>query len=238
MCMKCYVDENRITPLINPLNKGKQVYYYHMTSIDSLRSISKYGLLPQNGANAKLIGDEKSRVFFSEGFEGAIALFVDFQMVYDKLKTGQMKVTDKDIENRLLQSEGLSDYLGEGVYLRFDGTEIKNERNFENGCTEQIILPENLNVCILREADSDSIIYSRFAIIKHMMAWVEPEQIQYYGSDYENSPNFDEATNRIQSKVRHYYAEHQREIERYKTLHYTFDTIPVKDFNDGLEDRI
>lgn len=60
------------------------MYYYHMTSLDNLRSISKQGLIPQSGVNSKLIGDEKIKVFFSEGFEGAIALFVDFQIVYDK----------------------------------------------------------------------------------------------------------------------------------------------------------
>ena len=64
------------------------MYYYHMTSLDNLRSISKVGLIPQSGVNSKLIGDEKIKVFFSEGFEGAIALFVDFQLVYDKVRAG------------------------------------------------------------------------------------------------------------------------------------------------------
>ena len=49
-----------------------------MASIDKLQSIREKGL----------IGDEKVKVFFSEGFEGAIALFVDFQMVYDGIYLG------------------------------------------------------------------------------------------------------------------------------------------------------
>lgn len=56
--------------------------YYHMTSLNNLHSISKKGLIPQSGDNSKLIGDEKIKTFFSEGFEGAIALYVDFQIVY------------------------------------------------------------------------------------------------------------------------------------------------------------
>lgn len=59
------------------------MYYYHMTSIDNLKSISEKGLIPKNESNSRLIGDEKVKVFFSEGFEGTIALFVDFQIVYD-----------------------------------------------------------------------------------------------------------------------------------------------------------
>lgn len=60
------------------------MYYYHMTSIDNLQSIREKGLIPKNETNSKLIGDEKVKVFFSEGFEGAIALFVDFQIVIER----------------------------------------------------------------------------------------------------------------------------------------------------------
>lgn len=58
--------------------------YYHMTSLDRLKSIGKIGLLPRNEENSKLINDTKKKVFFSEGFEGTIALFVDFELVYDQ----------------------------------------------------------------------------------------------------------------------------------------------------------
>lgn len=45
--------------------------------------------------------------------------------------------------------------------MRFDGTGIRNERNFENGSTDMIIPPEKLNVCILRRKNDDSILFSR-----------------------------------------------------------------------------
>lgn len=209
------------------------MYYYHMTSLNNLRSIGEKGLIPQNGANSKLIGDEKVKVFFSEGFEGAIALFADLQIVYDKIKNGQMKATDKYIEEKMLSSESLSEFLGEGVYLRFDGSEIRNERNFENGCTSMTIPPEELAVCILRRKRDNSVIFSRFEIIGYMMNKIPPEQIKYYGASYEGSPDFAAATSRIQEKVRGYYEQHRSEISKYDKDH-IFDFIGISEFIDDF----
>lgn len=65
---------------------------YHMTTLDRLKSINELGLLPRNERNSKLINDDKVKVFFSEGFEGAIALFVDFNIVYNKIKNRETEV--------------------------------------------------------------------------------------------------------------------------------------------------
>ena len=206
------------------------MYYYHMTSLNNLRSICDKGLMPQSGVNSKLIGDEKIKVFFSEGFEGAIALFVDFQLVYDKVRAGQMAITDESTMKKIMASKSLSEYLGEGVYLRFDGTNIKNERNFENGCTDMTIPPKDLTVCVLRKKGDRSIVFSRFEIIKYMMATVRPEQIKYYGAYYEGAPDFKEATKRIQEKVESYYLQHQTEIGKYDSQEYILDFCVLSDF--------
>lgn len=206
------------------------MYYYHMTALNNLPSIAVQGLIPQNGNNGKLIEEEKIKVFFSEGFEGAVALYVDFDIVFDKIKKAQMKITDEFVLQKLLKSKNLSDFLGEGVYLRFDGTGIRNERNFENGCTDIIIPPEKIEVCILRNENDNSIIFSRFRIIKYMMAKIQPEQIKYYGAIYKGSPNFTEATDRIQEKVKRYYREHQTEISEYVNCGYILASINLKDF--------
>ena len=208
------------------------MYYYHMTALNNLYSIAKQGLIPKNENNGKLIGEEKVKVFFSEGFEGAVALYVDFDIVFDRIRKEQMKVADEFVRKKLIKSKNLSDFLGKGVYLRFDGTEIKNERNFENGCTDMTILPEELRVCILRSECDNSIIFSRFEIIKYMMAKIQPEQIKYYGAIYEGSPNFTEATSRIQEKVKKYYKDHQTEINEYGNCDYILDFIELKDFVD------
>lgn len=206
------------------------MYYYHMTALNNLPSIAVQGLIPQNGNNGKLIEEEKIKVFFSEGFEGAVALYVDFDIVFDKIKKAQMKITDEFVLQKLLKSKNLSDFLGEGVYLRFDGTGIRNERNFENGCTDIIIPPEKIEVCILRNENDNSIIFSRFRIIKYMMAKIKPEQIKYYGAIYKGSPNFTEATDRIQEKVKRYYRDHQTEISEYVNCGYILASINLKDF--------
>ena len=206
------------------------MYYYHMTALNNLHSIMSQGLIPKNENNGKLIGEEKVKVFFSEGFEGAVALYVDFDIVFDRIRKEQMKVSDEVVRKKLLKSKSLSDYLGEGVYLQFDGTGIKNERNFENGCTDMTIPPEKLNVCILRKENDNSILFSRFGIIKYMMAKIQSEQIKYYGAIYEGSPNYIEATNRIQEKVKKYYQDHQMEITEYESHKYILDFIDLKDF--------
>jgi len=204
--------------------------YYHMTSLNNLHSISKKGLIHQSGTNSKLIGDKKIKTFFSEGFEGAISLYVDFQIVYDKVRAGQDKIADESITQKIMTSKSLSDYLGEGVYLRFNGTNIKNERNFENGCTDMTIPPKDLTVCVLQRKNEHSIVFSRFEIIKYMMATVQPEQIQYYGAKYDKAPDFEKATNRIQEKVRMYYNNHQTEIKGYDTEAYQFTLYGLGDF--------
>lgn len=61
------------------------------------------------------------------------------------------------------------------------------------------------------------------------MAKIQPVQIKYYGSIYEGSPNFLEATNRILEKVKNYYKDHQAEISEYGNS-YIFDLIDIKDF--------
>ena len=54
------------------------------------------------------------------------------------------------------------------------------------------IPPEKLAVCVLRKNDDNSVLFSRFRVIKYMMAQIQPEQIKYYGAIYEGSPNFAE----------------------------------------------
>ncbi len=63
-----------------------------------------------------------------------------------------------------------------------------------------------------------------------MMAKIRPEQIKYYGASYEGAPNFEEATKRIQEKVKKYYEEHQIEIRKYDNQEYILDFIEINDF--------
>ncbi len=52
---------------------------YHMTENKYLESISNVGLIPQQGIRSGLIGDSKNAIFYSQGYEGVIAMF--FMMI-------------------------------------------------------------------------------------------------------------------------------------------------------------
>ena len=62
------------------------------------------------------------------------------------------------------------------------------------------------------------------------MAKIQSEQIKYYGAIYEGSPNFAEATDHIQEKVKRYYKDHQAEISEYGNCGYILDFINLRDF--------
>ena len=203
---------------------------YHMTKIDNLDSISKLGLIPRNGDNSKLIHDDKIKVFFSEGYEGAIALYVDFSIVYHQVKKEEIILNAACLSNERVSSKNLGDYLEDGVYLSFDMNGITNERNFENGCTSQVIEPDNLKVLVLKNMETSEVSYSRFDLVHYMMSIVLPTEIKYYGVIYPNSPSFEEATKRIQNKVKRYYDYNKKTIHKFKMHHYEVVEIPLKTF--------
>lgn len=204
--------------------------YYHMTSLDNIRSISNTGLTPQNGDNSKAVNDPKVKVFFSEGMTGAVALFTNFQKHYDMIKSGNAPKTPKEIVEAIQNTETMEEYLGgEGVYLLFDGTEIENEKNFMDGSTSQIIPSENLQVCLLKNDDTNEVSYSRYDVIKYMMSKVPVESIHYFGKDIDEA-KFEEATSRIQTTAKDYYKKHGKEIDAYKFGNYTMETVPVREF--------
>lgn len=202
---------------------------YHMTKLDYLDSINQFGLLPRSGDNSRLIQDDQVKVFFSEGYEGAIALYVDFSIVYRKAKEKEITLDD-DLKGKILLSKDLEDYLGDGVYLSFDMNEIKNERNFENGCTSQPIVSDIINVLLLEDITNGNITYSRFDIIHYMMSTISPEQITYYGEKYPDSPPFDAATKRIQDKVKKYYEENKEIIDAYRSGSYKLKELSLNEF--------
>ena len=202
---------------------------YHMTKLDYLDSINQFGLLPRSGDNSRLIQDDQVKVFFSEGYEGAIALYVDFSIVYRKAKEKEITLDD-DLKGKILLSKDLEDYLGDGVYLSFDMNGIKNERNFENGCTSQPITSDIINVLLLEDITNGNITYSRFDIIHYMMSTISPEQITYYGEKYPDSPPFDAATKRIQDKIKKYYEENKEIIDVYRSGSYKLKELSLNEF--------
>ena len=59
---------------------------FRSTSINTIERVYTEGIVPSCGRNSRLIGDNRKKVFFSEGFHGTIALLIDFNIVYNKIK--------------------------------------------------------------------------------------------------------------------------------------------------------
>lgn len=200
---------------------------YHFTKKTNLRSIATDGLVPSCGTNSSLIGDTERCVYFSEGFSGAIALYVDFDLVYKQLKTGEEEFLDKKLMREIFESSCLEDFLGDGIYLHFKKGDIINDRNFENGCTSDIIIPKRINLVVLNNNKDNSMKCSRKDVVLYMMAHTDPDSISYYGADYPGAPDVDLATARIRQKVRDYYSSHSNDIEIYKSQDFSLGFFPL-----------
>lgn len=82
----------------------------------------------------------------------------------------------------------------------------------------------------MKKDNSCDLIFSRFEIIKYMMAKTDVENIKYYGAIYPNSPDFLLATKKIQNKVKKYYHEHTKEINYYKLNNFEMVEVPLSTF--------
>jgi hypothetical protein len=130
---------------------------------------------------------------------------------------------------KIQASKNIEEYMGEGVYFIFDGTEIENENNFMDGYTSQTISPEQLQVCLLKNNDTNEVSYSRFDIINYMMAKVPAESIHYSGKDIEQE-KIEKVTLDIQNNVKQYTESHAQEIKKYQFGNYTIENMPVREF--------
>lgn len=91
---------------------------YHMTENKYLESISNNGLIPQQGIRSNLIGDSKNAIFYSQGYQGVIAMFfmmIEKFMEY-KGSTGDIHIDSYNIivemvRSKQKQGKEVSDYL-------------------------------------------------------------------------------------------------------------------------------
>lgn len=98
---------------------------YHFTKKENLESIYKNGLCPKNGEHSKAVDDEDNVVCYSENFEGAIGINMSIEEKYK---------SEKEKNNKAFYGENVIEYLGENVYLSFDGEGIDNlSENNANG---------------------------------------------------------------------------------------------------------
>lgn len=199
-----------------------------MVSLDKVRSISNMGLMPNEEDN-KLTTDIENKVSFSEGMPGIVAKYANCQKHYDLIKSGVVGGIEPDVADEIKTTKSMQDYLGDGVFIIFDGENVENEKNFMDGATENSIDSENLQVCILKNNETGEVTYSRFNIIHYMMSKVPVETINYTGIDA-SEDKAEKKTEVIRQDVSNYVKEHENEINTYKYGNYTLENIPVKSF--------
>lgn len=203
--------------------------YYHMASLDRIRSISNVGLTPDDEDSNKLVNDIEKKVSFSEGMTGVVAQYANYQKHYDLIKSGVVGDVQQEVIEKVQITQNMQEYLGEGVYISFNGEEIENEKNFMNGATDKSIDSENINVCLLRNNETGEVSYSSSNIVHYMMAKIPVETINYAGTDI-SEEKIDKRTEVIRNDVLSYIKSHEKEINLYKYGDYTIESIPVKSF--------
>lgn len=211
---------------------------FRSTSINTIERVYTEGIVPSCGRNSRLIGDNRKKVFFSEGFHGTIALLIDFNIVYNKIKNNRMHLSDNELYSRVINSENIREYLGEGVYLCFNSENVLNENNEVDGFTSEKINSDLLEVAMIVNINDGTFSYSRFDVVHFMMAQINPDDIKYSGIKWPNIEMYEKHNKKSerekirinQSKIRQYYEENQELINRFKTNQYRLVYIPLNKF--------
>ncbi len=227
--------------------------YYHMTKDKYIRAISKNGLQPQNGAQSKSIGDEKKVVFYSQGKEGAIVMYLSFEKMYEDLKgkrgnnaiskyeqylAGEITLSESDLQNlenqlkeiqNIRATQEFSEYYDDGPYFSIQNLKVEDIKdknfNFANSWVTKAISPQQLQVMALRSKENGQLITSKFDIAKYMMHQVTPEAIEAFGINDE-----------LAEYIKKYYEEHSAEIANLGN-NYELETMSIEEYAHNLEER-
>ena len=196
---------------------------YHFTKLNRAYQIEKKGLEPRIEGNSKAINDNDPKISFSDGKIATAGLFANFYDVYMAMNEGKRNPTDK----KVISSKNIEDYLGEGIYLMFDGTNIENTGgnkghiNPFDAATTKSIPPEALKVCVLRD-NSGNIHYSQYDYIKYIIA-------NLTGEDYSQLQQMDK-DNIILKCIEEYKKNYKDELEHFSQDEYTPESMTLADF--------
>lgn len=203
--------------------------YYYMTPVSSVRSISNIGIQPKTGERENL---GKSKAFVSEGMTGTIVTYTNLQKKYDDVKDGKPVDVPEEISNKIKSSKDLEDYLGgESVILVFDDSEIEDREEDNDGITNMPVDPNKLSVCVVRNEDDGSQIYSRRDVINYMMSMVPVESIH---ADAKNVGTQNDADRAVQGTVQAFYDKNRAEIDKYKTGNFKLETLDISKFLESF----
>lgn len=201
---------------------------YHFTYLNRANSIAEIGLVPRLEENSKAVGDNKPKVSYSIGKVGVVGLFANFYKVYKDYKSGKRQPRiDRPDEMKeyklIMKSESFEEFIGQGMYIIFDGTGIENTGgntgrcNIYDASTHSIILPEKLCICLVKNQDTGEISYSKFDYVHYLMSRLSIQEKK-------------QMPDNIQKYVEYYYDNHSDEIKKFKDKKYTSEIMPIEEF--------
>lgn len=204
---------------------------FHFTNLDRLSSIKQYGLIPRLEDNSKVVKDTAPKVSFSDGRYAAAGLMADFYQVYCSIKNGtrDKSKTDPDLEKKILSSSSFEDFLGDGMYLMFDGSDIENTGGnngqinpFDAGTT-QTIPPDKLKVCVLRDVETGEISYSKYEYAFYLMAnLTEDDKKKFEGS-------------MLLEEIEQFQQDHLEIAEKFSKHSFTEEIISMDEFQEIMK---
>ncbi len=198
---------------------------FHFTYLNRAFSIREKGLTARVEDNSQVVKDTSAKVSFSDGRYAAAGLMANFYRIYTDIKTGKRDTdkTNHNIEKKVLESESFEEFLGDGMYFIFDGTNIENTGGnsghinpFDAG-TKESINPNDLKVCMLRNKQTGELSYSKFDFAQYLMMNLTCE-------DYSKMPE------EIISDIEFYKENHAEEMHKFKTAEYSLEFMPIDEF--------
>lgn len=210
---------------------GKECY--HFTQLNRAFSIRKYGLNARVEKNSQSVKDSAKKVSFSDGKYAAAGLMANFYKVYTDIKTGtrDKSKTDSKLAKRVCDSKSFEEFLGDGMYLMFDGSNIENTGGnnghinpFDAG-TKETIEPDNLKVCVLKNEQTGEISYSKFDFAQYLMMNLTED-------DYSKMPN------EIIDDIKLYRQTHMEEMKKIKNVGYKADSMTLDEFCQTFKNEI
>ena len=201
---------------------------FHFTKLKHLYSIRNIGLQPRLDKNSKAVGDTNPKVSFSDSKVGAIGLFLEFYRVYNDYKSGNRKPNpnkpgETEMYDEIMKSKSLEDYLGEGTYLLFDGTNIENEGGntgkggIFDASTSHPIESSKLKVGLIRNNETKHVSYSMYDYINYLMVNLTDDEIS-------RMPPI------MKSSMKSYMTEHYSEISKFRDGNFSKEEIDINTF--------
>ena len=199
---------------------------FHFTKLKNLYSIKNIGLQPSLDENSKAVGDEKPKISFSDGKIGAIGLYLEFYRVFNDYKNGTRipnKPGELEMYKKIMNSKSLEDYLGDGVYLLFDGTELENEGGntgkggIYDASTRTPIESNKLKIGLIRNNDTKKVSYSMYDYINYLMSTLSKEEAL-------------KMPTKFQQTMITYFNEHKEEIKKFRTGNYSQKDVNLDTF--------